>query len=126
MLTVMTCLALLVAGRTTILWRELVDFEFVRSSGSCGLTLELRRRAMLCTSAGDTHEYPQPREARVLVLRLFGAPVLCRREIIGLPLHFDARVRQLRAEDFDSQFSARFRRVDARDDAGSLKLLWRA
>lgn len=126
MLTVMTCLAFLAALRAAILQRELARFELVRGSGSRGVALELHRRAMVCRADGDTQEFPLPREARMLVLRVVGVPILCRREEIGLPLHLDARLGQLRAEDFDSEFTGQFRVVNRMHGAGALTLLWRA
>lgn len=110
MLTLMACMVLLALARSIGLWRELTPFERVRASACAGGTFELYRRALVCRASHDTQEFPQPREIRILVFRLAGVvPVFCRREAIGLPLHCDARVHQLRTEDFDAHFSGRFR-----------------
>lgn len=122
----MTCLTLLVAARIVIVRRELAGFEFVGRLKSHGLSLELYRRAMNCKVDGDTQEYPQPREIRMLVIRLAGAPLLCRREAVALPPHYDARLDQLRAEDFDGEFTGQFRTLHRADDREALGLLWHA
>lgn len=122
----MTCLMLLVAGRLVTVQHGLAHCELVRKSNLHGFSLELHRRATLSKAEGDTQEYPQPREVRVLVLRFAGAPLLCRREAVALPLHCEARLDQLRAQDFDGEFTGQFRMAHRTDDRDALGLLWHA
>ena len=110
MLTLMACLAFVAAARVLGLCRTLVHFELVRRSGATRwLSVELRRRAMVCKAPGDLQEFPQPREFRMLVLRLAGLALCARTQVVGLPRHFDSGLHLLRAEDFDAQFSGSFR-----------------
>ena len=128
MLTLMMCLALLAAVRMLTLRHALSGFELIRSSGSGRLRLELCRRALVCRAEGDTHEFPQPREVRVLVVRVAGVALFSRSRVIGLPQHVEGCIHQLRAEDFDAHFSGCFRLAGESDnsDGNVLNLLWRA
>ncbi len=108
-LTAIAGLALLLAGRTVCLALKLADGSMVESSTCGAVKLELRRRVAVFKPEGDSQAFPQPREVRMLVLRLGGIPVFCREESIGLPKEMDARLDQVSAKDFDAHFSDAFR-----------------
>jgi hypothetical protein len=109
LLTAITCLALFFVGRAVCLWWRLAKFSLVTSCDCGALKLELHRCATVFRSEGDTQDFPQPREFRMLVLRLVGIPIFSRQEVIGLPTELDARLDQVSVTDFDAHFSDSFR-----------------
>jgi hypothetical protein len=104
-----TLLLLALAGRTLVLQRHAASHGWLRCSGPGWWTVELRRRACVCSMPNDLQAYPQPREFRILVWRLAGVPLWWRGCFVGLPLHCDATVAQLDAQQFDHLFSGAFR-----------------
>jgi hypothetical protein len=102
-------LLLALAGRSVLLQRLAGKHLRLHTSGAGWWTVELRRRACICTLPNDLQPYPQPREFRILVWRLAGMPVWCRGCFISLPVHCDATVNQLDAQQFDHLFSGPFR-----------------
>jgi len=84
-------------------WERLWRFR----SGPC--TVELRRHAELARLGSDSLEFPQPREFRVVSLRIGGIPVWSQRAIVSLPAEADARIGAISAGEFDSLFEGQFR-----------------
>ncbi|HEY8976942.1 MAG TPA: hypothetical protein VIN75_22190 [Burkholderiaceae bacterium] len=76
-------------------------------SGPC--TVELRRHAGLARLGGDSCEYPQPREFRVMALRIGGIPLWSQQAIISLPTDADSRIGEVPASEFDHLFDRHFR-----------------
>jgi hypothetical protein len=76
-------------------------------SGPC--TVELRRHAGLARLGGDSCEYPQPREFRVMSLRVGGIPLWSQRAIVSLPTEADSRIGEIPASEFDHLFDRHFR-----------------
>ena len=76
-------------------------------SGPC--TVELHRHADLARLGGDSLEFPQPREFRVVSLRLGGIPLWSQRAIVSLPAEADARIAVIAAGEFDHLFDRHFR-----------------
>ena len=75
-------------------------------AGPC--TVELRRHAGLARLGEDSCEYPQPREFRVLSLRVGGIPVWSQLSIVGLPATADERIGRIPASEFDHLFAGQF------------------
>jgi hypothetical protein len=71
-------------------------------------TVELRRHAELARLGGDSLEFPQPREFRILSLRLSGLPVWSQQAIVSLPGTVDARIGDVTAREFDHLFERQF------------------
>jgi hypothetical protein len=105
----MTLLGMMAAAQMLRLQRQLQCSEQLWRSGSGLLSVELRRRARVTRLADDLQEFPQPREFRVLAMRLAGLPLWQRECFVSLPQHFDVRIDQVRAEEFDGAFDASFR-----------------
>jgi hypothetical protein len=105
----LTLLLLAIVGRSLALQRHASRHALLGTSGSAGWTVELRRRACVCTLPDDLQMFPQPREFRIRVWRLAGIPVWRRSAFVGLPLHCDALVDQLPAEAFNHLFDAAYR-----------------
>jgi len=84
-------------------WECLCRFR----TGPC--TVELRRHAGLARLGDDSCEYPQPREFRVISLRIGGIPVWSQRAIISLPTDADSRIGDIPASEFDHLFDRHFR-----------------
>ena len=84
-------------------WESLWRFR----SGPC--TVELRRHADLARLGGDSLEFPQPREFRIVSLRVGGIPVWSQQAIISLPAEADARIAVIPANEFDHLFDRHFR-----------------
>ena len=72
-------------------------------------TVELRRHAELARLGHDSLEYPQPREFRVISLRLAGIPLWSQQAIVSLPAEADARIGAVAAGEFDQRFDRHFR-----------------
>ena len=84
-------------------WERLWSFR----SGPC--TVELRRHAELARLGSDSLEFPQPREFRVVSLRIGGIPVWSQRAIVSLPTEADARIGAISSAEFDHLFEGQFR-----------------
>lgn len=102
-------LLLALAGRSLLLQRLAARHAWLRSSGAGWWTVELRRRACVCSVPNDLQAFPQPREFRIRVWRLAGLPLWWRGCFVSLPVHCDATVGQLDAQQFDHLFSGPFR-----------------
>jgi hypothetical protein len=68
----------------------------------------------------DSLEYPQPREFRVLSMRIGGIPVWSQQCIVGLPADVDSRIDQVTAGEFDHLFAGQFRRTGSRQTVHAL------
>lgn len=100
---------LALASRAWMLQRLAGRHALLRTSGGGWWTVELRRRACVCSVPNDLQPYPQPREFRIRVWRLVGVPVWWRGCFVSLPVHCDATVAQLDAQQFDHLFNGPFR-----------------
>ncbi len=100
---------LALAGRACMLQRLAGRHALLGTSGSGWWTVELRRHACVCSVPNDLQPYPQPREFRIRVWRLAGVPVWWRGCFVSLPVHCDATVAQLDAQQFDHLFNGPFR-----------------
>ncbi|MBP7668191.1 MAG: hypothetical protein KA774_15190 [Burkholderiaceae bacterium] len=100
---------LALASRAWLLQRLAGRHALLRRSGNRWWTEELRRRACVCSVPNDLQAYPQPREFRIRVWRLAGVPVWWHGCFVSLPVHCDATVAQLDAQQFDHLFSGPFR-----------------
>lgn len=72
-------------------------------------TVELRRHAEMTRLGSDSLEFPQPREFRVLSLRLAGIPLWSQVAIVSLPAASDERIDHIPAAEFDQLFDSHFR-----------------
>ena len=103
-------LALLLLGARTIQLRlRLAAWESLWRFGHGPCTVELRRHTALTRLGVDSLEFPQPREFRILSLRVGGIPVWSQQAIIGLPAAADERIGHIPAGEFDHLFSDQFR-----------------
>ena len=103
-------LALLaLAARTVYLRRRLAAWERLWRFTSGPVTVELRRHAEMARFEGDSQAFPQPREFRVLSMRIGGIPVWSQESVVTLPAGFDARISEIAANEFDPMFSEQFR-----------------
>ena len=103
-------LALLVLGARTIQLRlRLAAWESLWRFGHGPYTVELRRHTELARLGADSLEFPQPREFRVLSLRIGGIPVWSQLAVIGLPSSADERIGHIPAGEFDHLFTDQFR-----------------
>jgi hypothetical protein len=100
---------LALASRAWMLQRLAGRHALLRTGGGTWWTVELRRRACVCSVPNDLQPYPQPREFRIRVWRLAGVPVWWRGCFVSLPVHCDATVAQLDAQQFDHLFNGPFR-----------------
>lgn len=104
-------LALLAAGARAFHWRCRFGAWESLWRFRCGpITVELRRHAQLARLAHDSLEYPQPREFRVVAMRLGGIPVWSQEAAVSLPAQADARIDSVAAAEFDHLFVSHFRR----------------
>ena len=103
-LLLLLLLLLALAGRSLMLQRHAARHAWLRTSGPGWWTVELRRRACVCSVPNDLQPYPQPREFRIRVWRLAGVPLWWRGCFVSLPVHCDATVGQLGAQHFDHLF----------------------
>jgi len=78
-------------------------------SGPC--TVELRRHAGLARLGHDSLEFPQPREFRIVSLRIGGIPVWSQQAIVSLPTDADSRIGAIPASEFDHLFDRHFRKA---------------
>jgi len=104
-----TLLMLALAGRSLVLQCHAARHGQVHRRGPGWWTVELRRRACMSSLPNDLQAYPQPREFRILVWRLAGVPLWWRGSFVSLPLHCDATVGQLDAQQFDQLFDSPYR-----------------
>ena len=103
-------LALLALGARTIQLRlRIAAWERLWRFGAGPCTVELRRHAELARLAHDSLEFPQPREFRILSLRVGGIPIWSQRAIVSLPACVDERIGQIPAGEFDALFTDQFR-----------------
>jgi hypothetical protein len=72
------------------------------------VTFELRRDAHLARLGSDSMEFPQPREFRILAMRVAGFPVWSRQEIVGLPAQCEGWIARIPATEFDHLFDGHF------------------
>ena len=107
MLALIALLAL--AVRTVQLRLRLAGWQPLWRFGTGPCTVELRRHAELTRLGADSLEYPQPREFRVLSLRVGGIPVWSQVAIVGLPAAADERIDHIPATEFDPLFDPQFR-----------------
>ncbi len=73
------------------------------------VTVELRRHADLARLGDDSLEFPQPREFRVVSMRVGGIPVWSQLAIASLPATADERIGHIPATEFDHLFAHQFR-----------------
>lgn len=99
-----TLLLTVLACRSLMLQREAARHALLGSTGTAWWSVELRRRACVCSLPGDMQAFPQPREFRLRVWRCAGLPLWSRSSWVSLPLHCDALVDQLPADAFDHLF----------------------
>lgn len=113
--TLMVLLALLVLAMRA-LWarRRLAGWERLWRLAQGPVTVELRRRAMLALLGHDSQPFPQPREFRILSLRLAGIPLWSQQSIVSLPMAVDARIDAVGAAEFDHLFDEPFRQAPPR------------
>ena len=104
-------LALLALAARTFHWRHHFGaWEPLWRFRSGPLTIELRRHAGLAKLERDSLEYPQPREFRVITMRLGAVPLWSQQANVSLPMEADARIDAIAAGEFDGLFDAHFRR----------------
>ncbi len=97
------------AARTIQLRLRFSGWEVLWRFRSGPVTVELRRHAELARLGGDSFEFPQPREFRVVTMRVGGIPVWSQRAIVSLPVETDARIAAVAATEFDDLFDPHFR-----------------
>ena len=108
----LVCLALLALGARTIQLRlRLAAWQRVWRFGSGPFTVELRRHTELVRLHADSLEFPQPREFRILSLRVGGIPVWSQQAIVSLPAQADERIGHISVDEFDHLFVDPFRRA---------------
>ncbi len=106
-LSLLTLLAL--AARTVQLRMRFAGWAPLWRFGSGPFTVELRRHAEITRLGADSLEFPQPREFRVLSLRLAGIPIWSQVAIVSLPAASDERIDHIPATEFDQLFDSHFR-----------------
>lgn len=106
---VFSLLLLALAGRCWLLQRHAAQHALIQRSRGSWWTVELRRRACVCSVPGDLQPYPQPREFRIRVWQLAGVPLWWQGCFVSLPVFCDALVDQLDAQNFDHLFSGAYR-----------------
>lgn len=114
----LSLLLLALAGRSVMLQRMAARHAWLRTVGTGLWTVELRRRACVCSVPNDLQPYPRPREFRIRMWRLAGVPLWWQGCFVSLPVQCDATVDQLDAEQFDHLFRGPFR-VQAPDGAAA-------
>jgi hypothetical protein len=97
------------AARTIQLRLRFSGWEVLWRFRSGPVTVELRRHAELARLGGDAFEFPQPREFRVVSMRVGGIPVWSQQAIAGLPATTDERIGHIPAAEFDHLFANQFR-----------------
>lgn len=97
------------AARTVQLRLRFAGWPVLWRFGSGPFTVELRRHAQITRLGADSLEYPQPREFRVLSLRMGGIPVWSQVAVVSLPTAVDERIDHIAATEFDALFDPHFR-----------------
>lgn len=104
-------LALLAVCARAFHWRHrFAGWQLLWRFRSGPITVELHRHACLARLAHDSLEYPQPREFRVVTLRVGGIPAWSQQATVSLPTQADARIDSVAAAEFDHLFHSHFRR----------------
>ena len=104
-------LALLALAARTFHWRHrFAGWQPLWRFRSGPITVELRRHAHLARLGHDSLEFPQPREFRVITMRLGGIPLWYQEATVSLPMQADARIDSVGAGEFDHLFDSHFRR----------------
>ncbi len=107
-LVLFAILALIV--RSLVVLRRRAGWERLWHFTSGPIAVELHRHAELFRFDHDSAEFPQPRETRLLSMRLAGIPLWSQREIISLPAQSDSRLSEITADEFDHLFTGEFQR----------------
>ena len=97
------------ALRTVVVRHRIAGWESLWRFRAGPCTVELRRHAGMARLGGDSCEYPQPREFRVMSLRIGGIPLWSQRAIVSLPTEADSRIGEIPASEFDHLFDRHFR-----------------
>jgi len=97
------------AVRTFQLRHRLAGWECLWRFRSGPCTVELRRHAGMARLADDSCEFPQPREFRVVSLRVGGIPLWSQQAIVSLPTDVDSRIGEIPPGEFDHLFDRHFR-----------------
>ena len=97
------------AVRTFVVRHRIASWECLWRFRSGPCTVELRRHAGLARLGGDSCEYPQPREFRLMSLRIGGIPLWSQQAIVSLPTDADSRIGEIPASEFDHLFDGHFR-----------------
>jgi len=97
------------AVRTFQVRHRIAGWECLWRFRSCPCTVELRRHAGLARLGVDSLEFPQPREFRIVALRIGGIPVWSQQAIVSLPTDADARIGAIPPGEFDHLFGRHFR-----------------
>ena len=104
-------LALLLVAARTFQWRHRFGgWQTLWRFRTGPITVELRRHAHLARLGHDSFEYPQPREFRVVTMRLVGVPLWSQQASVCLPMQADERIDSVSAAEFDHLFDSHFRR----------------
>lgn len=104
-------LASLAAAARTAHWHHRFHgWESLWRFRSGPVTVELLRHPRLARLGHDSLEYPQPREFRVIAMRLGGIPLWSQEATVSLPAQADARIDAIAASEFDHLFESHFRR----------------
>ena len=106
LLVLLSLLAL--AARTVQLRLRFAGWVPLWRFASGPFTVELRRHAEITRLGADSLEFPQPREFRVLSLRLAGIPLWSQVAIVSLPAASDERIDHIPATEFDPLFDSHF------------------
>ena len=107
-MVLLVCLALV--ARSRLVARRRAGWERLWHFMSGPVTVELYRHAELVRFDHDSLEFPQPRETRLLSMRLAGIPLWSQCAIVSLPADADSRLGTIRADEFDHLFCGEFRR----------------
>ena len=108
-LTLMLLAMLVLAGRAFHWRHRFAGWESLWRFRSGPITVELRRHAHLARFERDSIEYPQPREFRILTMRLGAIPLWSQQASVCLPMQADERIDAIAAGEFDHLFDAHFR-----------------
>ena len=108
-LMLVTLVLVALAVRTFVVRHRIASWECLWRFRSGPCTVELRRHADLARLGGDSCEYPQPREFRVMSLRVGGIPLWSQQAIVSLPTDADSRIGAIDASEYDHLFDRHFR-----------------
>jgi hypothetical protein len=108
LLLVLLVLAAL-AVRTWLVRHRIAGWECLWRFRSGPCTVELRRHAGLARLGADSCEFPQPREFRIVSLRVGGIPLWSQQAIVSLPTDVDSRIGAVPPNEFDHLFDRHFR-----------------